>query len=206
MLQDLESSMRKFHDLFGGGRCDGWQLEELLVRAIKSDTQAQHNVYWQEGGHDDKADMRVRTNGETHPLQIKSGRIQGKREPKLVLSGHRLTRFNGDFGYMTEYLNNRTANILSVPYEQINDERGRRHIYTVSYVDVERLRGLDTDAWIMNGKSYIQTNPAGVVSSLTPSMSWQIWWRIPIRLIHKTPPIVIRRLSRPIPSLCPRNA
>ena len=192
MLQDLESSLRKFHDLFGGGRCDGWQLEELLVRAIQSDTQAQHNVYWQEGGHDDKADMRVRTNGETHPLQIKSGRIQGKREPKLVLSGHRLTRFNGDFGDMTEYLNNRTANILSVPYEQINDERGRRHIYTVSYVDVERLRGLDADAWTMNGASYFQTNPAGVVSSLTPSMSWQVWWRIPIRLIHKTPPIVIR--------------
>lgn len=64
MLQDLESGLRKFHDLFGGGRCDGWQLEELLVRAIQSDTQAQHNVYWQEGGHDDKADMQVRTNGE----------------------------------------------------------------------------------------------------------------------------------------------
>lgn len=159
MLQDLESGLRKFHALFGGGRCDGWQLEELLVRAIQSDTQAQHNVYWQEGGHDDKADMQVRTNGETHPLQIKSGRIQGKRDPNLVLSGHRLTRFNGDFGDMTEYLNNRTANILSVPYEQINNERGRRHIYAVSYVDVERLRGLDADAWAIKGKSYFQTQP-----------------------------------------------
>ena len=44
MLQDLESSLRKFHALFGGGRCDGWQLEELLVRAIQSDTQAQRKA------------------------------------------------------------------------------------------------------------------------------------------------------------------
>lgn len=44
MLQDLESGLRKFHDLFGSGRCDGWQLEELLVRAIQSDTQAQRKA------------------------------------------------------------------------------------------------------------------------------------------------------------------
>ena len=192
MLQDFESSLRKFHDLFGGGRCDGWQLEELLVRAIQSDTRAQHNVFWQEGGHDDKADMRVRTNGDTHPLQIKSGRIDGKRAPKLVLSGHRLSRFNGDFDAMTAYLNDRTANILSVPYRQINDDRGRQHIYTVSYVDVELLQGLQPDKWNKRGASYHQTNPAGVALSLTEKMSWQVWWRIPVGLIYETPPIIIR--------------
>ena len=192
MLQNFGHSLRRFHDLFSGGRCDGWQLEELLVKAIQSDMQSQHNVFWQGGSHDDKADMRVRTNGEIHPLQIKSGRVQGKRDPKLVLSGHRLGRFSGDFSAIADYLNRRTANIISVPYGQIDDERGRRHIYTVSYVDIEHLQGVSADAWTKSGASWTQTNPSGVVLSLNPSMSWQVWWRIPVGLIHETAPIVIR--------------
>ena len=192
MIQSFEHSLRRFHDLFSGGRCDGWQLEELLVKAIQSDMPSQHSVFWQGGSHDDKADMRVRTNGETHPLQIKSGRVQGKRDPKLVLSGHRLGRFSGDFAAITDYLNRRTANIISVPYAQIDDERGRQHIYTVSYVDIEHLQGVNAAAWTKSGASWTQTNPSGVVLSLNPSMSWQVWWRIPVGLIHETPPIVIR--------------
>lgn len=192
MIQSFEHSLRRFHDLFSGGRCDGWQLEELLVKAIQSDMQSQHNVFWQGGSHDDKADMRVRTNGETHPLQIKSGRVQGKRDPKLVLSGHRLGRFSGDLAAITDYLNRRTANIISVPYAQIDDDRGRQHIYTVSYVDIEHLQGVNAAAWTKSGASWTQTNPSGVVLSLNPSMSWQVWWRIPVGLIHETEPIVIR--------------
>ena len=192
MIQNFDHSLRRFHDLFSGGRCDGWQLEELLVKAIQSDMQSQHSVFWQGGSHDDKADMRVRTNGEIHPLQIKSGRVQGKRDPKLVLSGHRLGRFNGNLSAIADYLNRGTANIISVSYEQIDDERGRLHKYTVSYVDAERLQGVNADEWIKSGASFTQTNPSGVVLSLNPSMSWQIWWRIPVHLIHETPPIVIR--------------
>ena len=192
MIQNFEHSLRRFHDLFSGGRCDGWQLEELLVKAIQSDMQFQHSVFWQGGSHDDKADMRVRTNGEVHPLQIKSGRVQGKRDPKLVLSGHRLGRFNGNLSAIADYLNRGTANIISVPYSQVDDERGREHRYTVSYMDAERLQGVNADAWIKSGASFTQTNPSGVVLSLMPSMSWQIWWRIPVHLIHETPPIVIR--------------
>lgn len=192
MLQEFGRSLRRFHDLFDGGRCDGWQLEELLVKAIQADMPAQHNVFWQGGNHDDKADMRVRTNGEVHPLQIKSGRITGKRDPKLTLSGHRLGRFNGDLAAITDYLNQRTANIMCVPYDRIDDDSGRRHIYTVSYVDIERLQGVSADGWTKSGASWKQTNPSGVELSLSPSMSWQVWWRIPVHLIHETEPIVIQ--------------
>ena len=191
MLQNFERGLRDFHDLISGGPCHVWQLEELLVKAIQSDMQSQHSVFWQGGSHDDKADMRVRTNGEVHPLQIKSGRITGKRVPKLVLSGHQLGRFKGDLAAITDYLNNRTANIVCVPYERIDDERGRQHIYTVSYVDIESLQGVNPDGWTKSGASWKQTNPSGVELSLNPSMSWQVWWRIPVRLIHETPPIVI---------------
>lgn len=58
MRQRLIGDLAKYHGLFNGGRCSGWELEELIVAAITSDTRAQHHVRWQEAGHDDKADYR----------------------------------------------------------------------------------------------------------------------------------------------------
>ena len=189
MIQRFEQGLTKFHDLFSGGRCLGWQQEELLVAAIKGDTQAQHHVYWKEAGHDDKADIQVRTNGDVHPVQIKSGKVTGG---KLILSGHRLGRFKGDLEKISAYLNANSADIISVHYKKIDDKDGRTHQYTVSYVDVQHLTGLQADKWEKKGASYKQTNPHGVDFSLTPSLSWQVWWDIPLSLVEQTTPISIR--------------
>ena len=187
MLQRLRRDLERFHDLFGGGRCQGWQLEELIVAAIQSDTQAHHAVVWQEAGHDDMADLRVRTNEDTHLLQIKSGRAT---RGNLTLSGHRLGRFSGDLSAISDYLNSRSANIFSVPYSREDDESGRRHIYQACYIDVELLQGLTAD-WSRRGAQWVQTNEFGVEFSLRPSMSWQIWWSIPLRLAECTQPMEI---------------
>lgn len=80
MQQNFRQCLTEFHSLFDCGRCIGWQLEELVARAIKSDTSAHHHAIWKEGGHDIEADIRVRTNGEEHDLQIKSGRILKRKE------------------------------------------------------------------------------------------------------------------------------
>lgn len=189
MLQHFEQGLRKFHALFSSGRCLGWQQEELIAGAIKADTQAQHHVFWKEGGHDDEADIRVRTNGDMHLLQVKSGKVAGG---KLTLSGHRLGRFNGDLRRITDYLNANSANILTVPYEKTDDANGITHAYTVSYVDVHHLTGLRADKWEKVGASYKQTNADGVEFTLSPSMSWQVWWRIPLSLVEESPTISIR--------------
>lgn len=102
MLQNLNKGLTRFHELFDGGRCDGWGLEELIVKAIKSDTSAHHHVFWKEAGHDDKTDIIVRINGGEFPIQIKSGKIYSNG--RLVLSGYRLGRFKGDFEKITDYL------------------------------------------------------------------------------------------------------
>ncbi len=183
MLQRLKGDLTKYHDMFIGKRCSGWELEELIVAAIQSDTQAQHHVKWQEVGHDALADIIVRTNGTQHPIQIKSGQIKTER---LILSGHRLGRFNGDMQDITNYLNEPSANIIAVPYRQVNDEQGRQHLYRVCYADKEVLTGLAPDRWEHRGAQFIQTNPHGVEFSLRPSMSWQIWWAIPVSLIEMT--------------------
>ena len=186
MLQRFRDDLRKYHDLFSGGRCAGWEQEELLVNAIKSDTKAQHHVMWQEAGHDDAADILIRTNGTTHALQVKSGQVM-KRKGQLKLSGHRLGRFRSDLAAITAYLNSRTANIVSVPYRKVDGDGGREHHYSVWYIDAKHLAGLTRQNWKKNE----QVNASGVRVSLRPSMSWQVWWEIPVGLIVKTPPFII---------------
>ena len=177
MIQSLENSLRKYHELFSGGRCTGWELEELVVQAIKADTKANHHVKWKEGGHDFKEDINVKTNGKVHSLQIKSGQIQGDY---LILSGNRLGRFNGDFNKITGFLNNKKDNIISIPYTVVDDEKGRTHKYQLIYIDISVIAGIKKNKWKQKGTQYIQKNSKDVEFSLRPKMSWQIWWKIPL--------------------------
>ncbi len=183
MRQQLKQFITQYHHLFDGGRCSGWELEELIVKAIKADTQAQHHVLWKEGGHDDKADIVIHTSDVDYKVQVKSGQFDKKN---IVLSGHRLGRFKGDLKAISDYLNSSEANIISVPYYKKEDSGGRKHVYKLCYVDVKNLHGLIDDNWKKKKTVYEQVNEAGVVFSLYPSMSWQIWWRIPITAIEVT--------------------
>jgi len=72
MQQIFQRNLHKYHELFDGGRCSGCELEQLLFKAIQSDSTAQHYATWKEAGHDDQADIQVRVNDNVHPLQIKS--------------------------------------------------------------------------------------------------------------------------------------
>ena len=196
MEQTLRQNLEKYHDLFDGGRCLGWELEELIFKAIQSDSTAGHHATWTEGGHDDKADINVRVNGEVYPLQIKAGEIKqikagDEKKPHLVLSGHRMTRFKGDFKAITEYLNEHRADFLSVPYRKVDDDTGRHHIYQIVYVEGSYLRGLNPSEWEKAGTSWKQINPYGVIFTLSPSMSWQVWWRIPLSLVNCSPEFII---------------
>lgn len=188
MLQRLNRDLSKYHDLFTSKRCSGWELEELIVAAIKSDTQTQHHVQWQEAGHDDLADITVRTNRTKHLVQIKSGQI---RDDKLILSGHRLGRFNGVMEQITEYLNEPSANIIAVPYRQLDGNKGRQHIYQVCYINMDFMTEIADTDWERKGKQWAQVNAYGVEFSLRPSMSWQIWWAIPCHLIEVTDEFII---------------
>ena len=196
MEQTLRQYLEKYHDLFDGGRRSGWELEELVFKAIQSDSTAGHHATWKEGGHDDEADIRVRVNGVVFPLQIKSGTIKqvksdNEKTPHLVLSGHRMGRFKGDFGGMTEYLNEERADFLSIPYRKVDDHSGRHHIYQIVYVEGIYLRELNPAEWDKDKSSWKQINPNGVIFTVSPSMSWQVWWRIPLSLVNHSPEFII---------------
>lgn len=186
MEQNFRQSLARYHELFDGGRCQGWELEELIVKAIKSDTTANHFVRWQEAGHDDEADIVAMTNGTAHQIQIKSGKISNNRDGEkiLTLSGHRLGRFGGDLEDISNYLNQREANIISVPYRQQEGVEGRKHIYRLCYIPVEVMQGIDEEDWETIGAQHQAWNEYGVLFSLRPSMSWQIWWTIPLSILN----------------------
>ena len=178
MLQNFENSLIDYHKLFDGGRVQGWELEELLVKAIKSDTNAQHHVLWKEGGHDVDADLRVRTNGDDYPIQVKSGSVNKKG--MLSISGHRLGRFEGDLKQISDFLRSRDTDIISVSYSKNDDERGRHHDYCLRYIDCSLLNSVTSSKWSEKGKQIVQENKFDIVLSLRPTMSWQIWWEIPL--------------------------
>lgn len=188
MEQYFHQSLEKYHKIFQGARCSAIELEELIFKAIQSDNTAGHHAFWKDGGHDDKSDIQVRVNGVVFPLQIKSGKIGNEH---LVLSGYRLGRFDGDLEKITEYLKNNESEYLTVPYKRIDDTTGRHHVYQIIYVANEYIRELDSSGWKEVGKQWKQTNQKGVVFSLRPSMSWQIWWDIPLSILSKSREFVI---------------
>ena len=195
MCQHLRKDLQAYHAIFQGRKCSGWELEELFVRAIKSDTTAQHHVQWKGAGHDQDADIRVRTNGTEHPIQIKSGQVKNVKSMgciALVLSGYRLTRFEGNLGAMTEFLNCLPAPIIAMPCCKEDGESGRAFIYTLTYIDQSVLTGLAIGLWKKKGSQWRQTTESGVLVSLTEKMSWQVWWRIPLPLVEQDQELVIQ--------------
>ena len=187
MKQNFQIYLVKFHGLLKGGRCLRWQLEEFLVKSIRSDNVAGHHARWREGGHDIDADITVRSNGKIHLIQVKSG---SSTKNYLKLSGHRLGRFNGDILEITQFLNDTRYQIISIAYSLKEDESGRAHCYTMHYISPEKMRiGADLEWKEVLNKSetkvsrYQLVNDYGVKFSLNPSMSWQIQWDIPLSVI-----------------------
>ena len=196
MEQKFRSLLGDFHELFDGSRCSGHLLEELLVNSIKSDTRSKHHAIWDENTHDDNHDILVEeTNGQRHYLEVKSGKISGKGVAKvLTLSGHRLGRFEGDLDRISDYLNRSVSQIVSVPYRRIEDSGGRNHLYKITYIQSKVLKGVKGADWRKIRKQFRATNELGVEFTLNPTMSWQVWWKIPYRLVvekeefNATPP------------------
>ena len=195
MLQRFENDLKKYHELFSGKRCETWHLEELIFKAINSDTRAGQHASWFEGGDDDKADIVVRTNGNVIEIEI---RLNTWSKTHLRLSGYRFASLKGDFDAITHYLNSRPSNFLSIPYQQDNDENnGMVHRYRVCSIDTDMLKGLHPDKWEKSGANFYQTNPYGIDVSVQPKSGWLVWWKIPLEACEFTREIVIREENIP---------
>ena len=179
MIQNLEKDLKKFHELFQGGRCQAWQLEELIARAIRSDFSKSEKVIWKGNGHDIGCDIIV---NDKHEIQIKSGAI---KKDSLKLSGHRLGRFKQNFYEITNFLNKNSYLLVAVPYLTKECKFGKSHIYQIFYIDSNILKIDDYKKWQKKKSNYHYSNKQGVDFMISPSMSWQIWWNIPLRILSQ---------------------
>ena len=176
MLGTLEDKLSIYHNLFKHIECKAEWLEELIFSSIKPHIQDTDEIYWKPGGHDKHTDIKLSIKNTQHNINIKAGKISVKKE--LVLSGHRTGSYDS-LEKKTNFLNNPISNIISVPYKKEN----KQHIYKIYYIDKNLLTKLNPNEWKQRGKAWEQTNEYGVIFSLRPSMSWQIWWFIPISLV-----------------------
>ena len=184
MIQNLEKDLKIFHSLFRGGRCEAWQLEELVVRAIKSDHKKSERVDWIGRGHDVDKDIQIiETNGKVNDIQIKSGKIE---KSNMVVSGHRLGRFKEDLSKITEFLNLNKYDTFLIPYCEEEDELGKRFIYKIFYADSNIFKidnKWESKIGKKGGETFFTQNSKGVKIFLRPSMSWQIWYEIPLSIL-----------------------
>ena len=199
MLQHLEKNLIEFHKLFQGGRCQAQQLEELVAKAINSDFRVKDKAFWKGNGHDIDADISI---GD-FKISVKSGKIKKnrKKEERLIISGHRLGRLEGDLDKISNFLSSNNYLLIAVPYYENENHNGKQHIYQIFYLDTKTLKLEDHTKWgekkgKKGGKSYYAINDFGVEMGIYPSLSWQIWWEIPISMLkedNKTRLIIINQ-------------
>ena len=155
----IQSLLKEYHKLFPNLKCKGECLEHIVAKAIGGEVL---------GGHDKHSDIKV--NG--FDVQIKSGEI---RKDILTISGHRLTRFKEDFNGINTFLSSIETIIISVPTKK------KTFDYLIFEIDPELLK--PSKEWTQKGKSFYQVNSNNVKLSISPSMSWQIWWKIPLEIL-----------------------
>lgn len=197
MLQHLEKNLIEFHKLFQGGRCQAWQLEELVAKAINSDFNAIDKAFWKGNGHDIEADISV----GPFKISVKSGTIKKnkQKQERLVISGHRLGRFEGNLDLISEFLNSNEYLLISVPYFTTESENGKQHSYQLIYMNADILKpSIWQTKYSKKNKDkisqYYSINELNVLCSVNPSMSWQVWWEIPMQIIkneNKTRLIIV---------------
>ncbi len=197
MLKEFKSSLRKYHKLFDGGRCEGFQQQELIVKAIKTDARSNLEVFWKGKTHKDKPDIIIKTKEEEHLFKVRSG---DEEEDKIIISGYRLGKHDGNFSSITQYLNSREENIIGITYDKEDGKTRSKHIYRLYYLNISKLKGITTNKWVKKSTSRsknptrIQTNSHNVEFSVHPSMSWQVWWSVPKDIFEEKQEVVIIEL------------
>ncbi|MGL9687891.1 MAG: hypothetical protein ACQBVK_03940 [Candidatus Phytoplasma sp. TWB_XP] len=181
MINHFKKYLEKYHELFDCGRCSSWQLEELIVKSIKKDLSNTDVVKWSGNNHKIECDILINNKIQ---LQIKSGKID-KLGINLILSGYRLGRFKEDLEQITKFINQNNSFIITIPYHKNEEQTNKRHIYQICYLPKDIFKISKLNIWKKKKKDYFLINNKGVEFKIAPSMSWQIWWTIPLKLIQE---------------------
>ncbi|AGL90424.1 hypothetical protein [Candidatus Phytoplasma australiense] len=167
-----------------------WQLKELIFKSIKDVLSNTVSVAWNDNKtkqNKTKQYCDILINNEIQ-IKIKSGQID-KSKQKLTLSGYRLGRFGNDEKKITEFINGNDSSIITVPYHKNKEKEqiDERHIYQIYYLpkDILKISEQEKNNWKKKKNNKFLTNEKGVKFKIVSSMSCQVWWTIPLKLIEE---------------------
>ena len=204
-LNVFRAKIRMFHshELFTDerNRITGSYTEELLTKSILNTSAVSGPVVrMAAGAHAQDFDVvQHLDDGTERHWQFKSGKIQGRNDAaRLVLSGPRMQGYlathPADWSQsLTEYLNGIEYYTFSLSGAFHKNGRGSKHEYAIYHVhpDVFRCAADDWQPTIdKRGRakadgSMQNTNPHGVQTRLQVSMSAQLWFYIPVRVLPR---------------------
>jgi hypothetical protein len=99
---------------------------------------------------------------------------------------------------ISNFLNSNDYLLIAAPYYENENQNGKQHNYQLIYMNADILKSSNWVAKYSKDNSKISQyhciNDFGVYCSVNPSMSWQVWWEIPMKNIkeeNKTRLIVI---------------
>jgi hypothetical protein len=179
----LKQKLQLFHGLFSKSKLQSHSLEELLYESIKTSPNYRNKIVWKSGSHFPDYDYIIE--GSQY-IEVKSGTTNSKE--KVIISSHRLTRFNSDFNQINSFLRNKlTTQIISMEYDEANKR------YIIRYFDSRYLKPeSNIKMWVPQTDKkgilarYEQTNKYNVILKIYIKMSWQLWLEIPTSLVHQT--------------------
>jgi hypothetical protein len=203
----LENGLKMFHHLFKDNKCAATLIEELFVKSLRMDPKLK-DLTWKCGSHAQKADMTL-PSGLT--ISVKSATID---KDILTMSGHRLTTNNGDFNKINASLKNNIADVMvcflhdekegtyqvfyidedvfqypnsARAWKPINKKVNLSHYIaakdSTKGIAAAKLKFIED----INGLRFGWNASNGMSATVTPKMSWQIWWHIPTNLCRVGP-------------------
>lgn len=185
----LKTSLTVYHGLFRQNKCEAKEMEELVASALKIDPIYTDKVEWKSGSHEPGSDIII----PNIKLSIKSGTI---KDETITISGNRLTKAKENFNIINSLLKSYVSDVMiCFVYEKKDDT------YQVIYVDSDVFiyPELASD-WknVMSKKSgnttaWTWTPPNDMLVKITPSMSWQVWWHIPLKICRMGSLITTRK-------------
>lgn len=203
MLKTFQNNLEQYHDVVPDIACKGTVLENLLARSLQESCRnAYPNTFveWDPESHNKGPDITIHEYLENPSkkcsLSVKSGQVSSvKDEYYLNISGSRLQSaiedaeeknhtdnwlVHGDS--IIEHIENiqKKSPVLSVASEK--DAYG--FTYRMSIIKPKLLTTLpNANEWEKRGNAFFTQNKDGVIATIKPSLSWQIWWTIPVKKI-----------------------
>ena len=183
--QNFQREVDRFHQVIYKNRLGAKELEELLCRAIDGSPEYANKIQWEAGSNKAGADFDIIHAGTIEKVSVKSGTWKNK-ETLLHVHGNRLTSHDEDLGRITEFLvQNRSDVTLSTP--EVSVKIGAEVIlgYELVYIPKEAfVYPTNPHDWVRKigrtGKAtYHWKASSGFQATIHPTMSWQVWWKIP---------------------------